>query len=151
MTKKYLYIALSYLSPLNQYRNIIGHNTKRLSYHNSKQIRKKKKRFHFPTHQPTGALTAGINYYRANFGSGGNEAQIPNRLDGSDGMYVLGEFEEYISKETLEATKKEYPKIRVEVVPGANHFLQQHTPKAVNDLLRDFFGSPNDCPTEPLI
>lgn len=102
--------------------------------------------------QKIGALTAGINYYRANFGSRSNEPQPPNRLDGSDGMYVLGELEKYISMETLEATAKEYPKIRIEVVPGANHFLQQHTPKAVNSLLQDFLGSAaRDCPVEPLI
>ncbi|XP_055311528.1 epoxide hydrolase 2-like [Sitodiplosis mosellana] len=101
-----------------------------------------------------GALTAAINYYRANFGTRGNELQSSskNRLDGSDGMYVLGELEQYISKNTLELTAKEYPKIRIEVVPGANHFLQHHTPQAVNDLLRDFLGSAaHDCPIEPLI
>lgn len=105
------------------------------------------------TFSQPGALTAGINYYRANFGSRGNDALSPNnRLDGSNGMYVLGEFEKYISFETLDLTRSEYPKIRIEVVPGANHFLQHHTPQAVNDLLRDFLGSAaHDCPTERII
>lgn len=115
-------------------------------------MKQKKKQKLFHSSNRTGALTAGINYYRANFGSRGNDSQTLNRLDGTDGMYVLGELEEYISKETLDLTVKEYPKIRVEVVKGANHFLQQHAPQAVNNLLRDFLGSAaKDCPTVPLI
>lgn len=97
----------------------------------------------------TGALTAGINYYRANFGSA-TKVLRPDGLDGSDGMYVLGEHERYISMESLAITAKEYPKIRVEVVKDANHFVQQHQPHVVNNLIRDFIGSPKDCPTEPL-
>lgn len=66
-------------------------------------------------------------------------------------MFVLGEFEKYISLESLALTAEEYPKIRVESVKGANHFLQQHAPKQTNDLLRDFLGSAaRDCPTVPL-
>lgn len=61
-------------------------------------------------------------------------------MDGSDGMYVLGQQENYISAASLDLTAKEYPKIRVEVVAGANHFLQQHAPKATNDLIRNFLG-----------
>lgn len=73
-------------------------------------------------------------------------------LDGTDGMYVLGEFEKYISKHSLDLAAQVYPKIRVAVVSGANHFLQQHNPKATNDLLREFFGTAaQDCPVEPLI
>lgn len=105
------------------------------------------------TFSQPGALTAGINYYRANFGTRGSDSLSPNnRLDGSNGMYVLGELEKYISFETLELTQTEYPKIRIEVVKGANHFLNQDAPQAVNDLLRDFLGSAaNDCPTEKII
>lgn len=66
-------------------------------------------------------------------------------------MYVLGNLEKYISKETLKATAKEYPKIRIEVIPDASHFLQQHNPKAINSLLRDFLGSAaNECPVESI-
>lgn len=65
-------------------------------------------------------------------------------------MFVLGEFEKYISKASLGLTAEEYPKIRVEMVPGANHFVQQHAPIATNDLLREFFGSAaSHCPVEP--
>lgn len=105
--------------------------------------------FHICDH--AGALTAGINYYRAILNL---ESSLPpgGCLDGTDGMYVLGEHEKYISMESLALTAKEYPKIRVEIVPDANHFLQEHKPNAVNELLRDFFESAaKDCPIESLL
>lgn len=36
----------------------------------------------------------------------------------------------------------EYPKLRVEVIPNANHFVQQDKPEAINSLIREFLGSP---------
>lgn len=64
-------------------------------------------------------------------------------------MFVLGEFEKYISKQSLKAMAETYPKLRVEVVPGAAHFLQQDTPKETNDLLWNFLGSASKYPVEP--
>lgn len=101
----------------------------------------------------TGALTAAINYYRANF-SGGLSPRKPlsdqETLDGSDGMYVLGEGEKYISLDSLALTAKQYPKIRVETVPKATHFLQQDAPKATNDLIRNFLGSASNLSVQTL-
>lgn len=87
-------------------------------------------------------MTAGINYYRSNFSIRGTSTPSvdDSHLDGSNGMFVLGEFEKYISKHSLTAMAETYPKLRVEVVPGASHFLQQDTPKETNDLLWDFLG-----------
>lgn len=65
-------------------------------------------------------------------------------------MYVLGEGEKYISLDSLAMTAKTYPKIRVETVPNATHFLQQDAPKATNALLRDFIGPATGFSVEPL-
>lgn len=96
-----------------------------------------------------GALTAGLNYYRANLGALLTGVSSDG-LDGTDGMYILGEHDKYVSKVTLELTAQDYPKVRVVSVPGANHFPHENNPKATNDLLRAFLGtSPHDCPIEP--
>lgn len=58
-------------------------------------------------------------------------------------MFILGENDNAVSPEALQATAKEYPKIRNEVVANANHFVQEHAPKATNALLRDFLGPAN--------
>ncbi|XP_031616516.1 epoxide hydrolase 4-like [Contarinia nasturtii] len=102
------------------------------------------------TFSKPGTLSAGINYYRANFG-GASKVQKSDELDGTDGMFVLGEYERYISMDAIALTAKRYPKIRVEIVKDANHFLQQHQSHAVNELLREFLGSPADCSVEALI
>lgn len=61
-------------------------------------------------------------------------------MDGTDGMFMLGDGEKYISQKSLALTLKEYPKIRVEMVPNANHFVQHHNPTATNELMRNFLG-----------
>lgn len=71
-------------------------------------------------------------------------------MDLPSGMFAMGQYDEFISKDILALTAKEYPSVRVESVLGANDFLQEYTPKETNDLLRHFFGSAaNDCPTDP--
>lgn len=94
-----------------------------------------------------GAFTSGINYYRANF-SRPDDAQAgenPQRkIDGSNGMFVLGERDKYISSKSLKLATKIYPKMRVEVIPKARHFLQHHAATATNNLIRDFLGPATD-------
>lgn len=63
-------------------------------------------------------------------------------------MFVLGENEKYISAKSLELTRKEYPKMRVEVVPNAAHFLQHQAATATNNLIRDFLGPASNFPIE---
>ena len=105
-----------------------------------------------------GAFTAAINYYRANFSfkktkDDNNDqfaASKPKKIDGSNGMFVLGERDKYISPKSLQLTAKEYPKMRVEVVPKASHFLQHHAATATNDLIRDFLGPSNEFTIQTL-
>lgn len=73
---------------------------------------------------------------------------VKETLDGSDGMFVLGEHEKYISLKSLQLAAKQYPKMRVETVPNANHFLHQDNPKGTNELLWNFIGPASNYPVE---
>lgn len=63
-------------------------------------------------------------------------------------MFVLGQGDKYISPKSLKLATKIYPKMRVEVVPKANHFLQHHAAAATNKLIRDFLGPASDFPIQ---
>lgn len=63
-------------------------------------------------------------------------------------MFVLGEGDKFISPKSLKLAAKIYPKMRIEVVANANHFLQHHAAKATNDLIRDFLGPASDFTVE---
>ncbi|XP_037037292.1 epoxide hydrolase 4-like [Bradysia coprophila] len=93
-----------------------------------------------------GALTAGLNYYRANISLEKGKLDFVeidgdnDDLDGKNGMYILGGKDPYISQLSLNATAKEYPKMRVTVIPNAGHFLQQDESEITNNLIREFLG-----------
>ncbi|KAJ6646579.1 Epoxide hydrolase 4, partial [Pseudolycoriella hygida] len=96
-----------------------------------------------------GALTAGLNYYRANILLKNGKLDLSkiaddkndNAFDGTNGMFILGGKDPYISQLSLAATTKQYPKMRVKVIPSAGHFLHQDQPRITNKLIRDFLGS----------
>lgn len=62
---------------------------------------------------------------------------------------MLGEKDAYISQKSIEVTQQLYPLGRVEVVPGANHFVQQDAPKETNHLIRSFIGFSSQYKVEP--
>lgn len=94
----------------------------------------------------TGALTAGLNYYRANISLKNGKMDLSeidddnDALDGNNGMFILGGKDPYMSQLSLNATAEAYPKMRVEAIPTAGHFLHQDEPKITNQLIRDFLG-----------
>lgn len=99
-----------------------------------------------------GAFTCAIDYYRANFSRSDDDQVSENtqrKIDGSNGMFVLGEREKFISRKSLKLATKIYPKMRVEVVPKASHFLQHHSATATNNLIRDFLGPASDFKIQP--
>lgn len=53
-------------------------------------------------------------------------------------MLILGGKDPYISQLTLNATAKQYPKMRIRGIPNAKHFLHQDEPEITNKLIRDF-------------
>ncbi|XP_037042909.1 epoxide hydrolase 4-like [Bradysia coprophila] len=93
-----------------------------------------------------GALTAGLNYYRANISPNNGQMNFVQEvggdaddgLDGTDGMFILGGKDPYVSQDSLNATTKQYPKMCVKGIPNAGHFLHQDEPEITNNLIRDF-------------
>lgn len=63
-------------------------------------------------------------------------------------MFVLGERDKFISMKSLKLASKMYPKMRIEKLPKASHFLQHHAAKATNNLIRDFLGPSTDFTIE---
>ncbi|XP_055597676.1 epoxide hydrolase 1-like [Uranotaenia lowii] len=89
-----------------------------------------------------GALTPPINYYRANMGSG-RKLVDPKSIDTphAPGLYLLGENDHFISKETGPLLMKEFNNLQFKIVPGVDHFLQQHNPSLINKEMRTFLES----------
>lgn len=89
-----------------------------------------------------GALTAAINYYRANMPPEAwlrpppqlPEVRVPT-------MIVWGDGDDYLGRELLDrsAAKCATPP-RVHVLPGVSHWVQQEAPDAVNAHLRDWLA-----------
>lgn len=88
--------------------------------------------------------------YRANFPyfTTPEPTKIPN--EGADGLFVLGQLDRYISHSSCILMSNLYPKLRVEVVPNVNHFLQQNDPVSVNALMKDFLGKATQYSVEAL-
>lgn len=82
------------------------------------------------------ALTPPLNYYRANL-----QFNAKNRIKPSifaPGLYLLGEHDLYICKDTGPILQRIYKNLDYQVVKGANHFLQQDKYEEVNRIMRQF-------------
>lgn len=83
------------------------------------------------------ALTSPINYYRAVRILYPDE-KIPFPKNGVPGLLLLGEYDKYISKDTGMIAKKQFNNFDFKIIPGANHFCQQHKPEETNRMIREF-------------
>jgi epoxide hydrolase 4 len=86
-----------------------------------------------------GALTGGLNYYRANLGPNhklGDEYKAPVKVPT---LFIYGEKDFAILPETVADTKKyvegTYQEVRL---PDCGHWVQQEAPEAVNQALLNF-------------
>lgn len=83
-------------------------------------------------------FTYPINYYR--------NTLTPRRPfkkmtdDGAPGLYLLGDGEKFISKETLPKAQKLFKNLEVGIIPNANHFAQEVNPVETNRIIREFFN-----------
>lgn len=89
------------------------------------------------TFSKNGALTGPINYYRHNMNFFATSKR-PTPATFAPGMFILGERDAYIAASTGPILKKRFENLRFEVVPGANHFVQQDAPEKTNQLLWEF-------------
>lgn len=90
-----------------------------------------------------GALTAALNYYRANMPPAAwirTPPQLPPVSVPT--MIVWGEEDAYLGMELLDrSVEKCAGPVRVERVPGVGHWIQQQAPERVNALLLDWLAS----------
>jgi pimeloyl-ACP methyl ester carboxylesterase len=84
-----------------------------------------------------GAMTAGINYYRALVRSGRGSLRLVRRIE-QPVLVIWGERDRYLGKELAEPPRAWVPNARVERLPLASHWVQNDAPERVNHLLLDF-------------
>ena len=84
-----------------------------------------------------GALTAGINYYRALMRSGRGSLRRVRRIE-QPVLVIWGERDRYLGKELAEPPVAWVPNARVERLPAASHWVHNDEPERVNQLLLDF-------------
>jgi epoxide hydrolase 4 len=87
-----------------------------------------------------GALTGGINYYRAMFRMGPGRLRRDLRRIDAPVLVIWGERDRYLGKELATPEPGGVPRARVERLPGASHWVQADEPERVNRLLVDFLS-----------
>lgn len=55
-------------------------------------------------------------------------------------MFILGQRDKLISQAACILLTNRFPKLRVEIIPNANHFMHQVAPKATNEMIRHFLN-----------
>jgi pimeloyl-ACP methyl ester carboxylesterase len=96
-----------------------------------------------------GALTGGLNYYRAaevGPGAGGHEAFKTKHPVASfevkmPTLVIWGEKDPYILTGNLEGLERYVPKLTVERIPDATHWVVHEKSARVNELIRDFLAA----------
>lgn len=91
-----------------------------------------------------GAATAAINYYRALLRQG-----PPGRLQALRRMgrievptlLIWGLRDRYLTARLTEGLERWVPRLRVERLPEASHWVQNDAPERVNALLTEFLGA----------
>jgi pimeloyl-ACP methyl ester carboxylesterase len=96
-----------------------------------------------------GALTGGLNYYRAaevGPGGGGHDAFKMKHPVASfevkmPTLVIWGEKDPYILTGNLDGLERYVPKLTVERIPDATHWVVHEKPARVNELIRDFLAA----------
>jgi epoxide hydrolase 4 len=88
-----------------------------------------------------GALTAGLNYYRANVRSDalamGRSARIA-----ADTLVIWGERDPALTIGLLDGLETVAPRVQVRRIPDAGHWVQNEASQEVNHMLMEFLGEP---------
>jgi len=85
-----------------------------------------------------GALTAALNYYRANM-TVGNARQYANwRLINVRTLVIWGELDPALSVGLLAGLREIVPQVQVHRIPGSSHWVQNEAPEEVNQVLLRF-------------
>jgi pimeloyl-ACP methyl ester carboxylesterase len=86
-----------------------------------------------------GALTAGLNYYRANLRSRGF-GRARAGLIAAETLVIWGERDRALSTRLLDGLETVAPKVRVHRIPDAGHWVQNEASEEVNGVLTEFLS-----------
>lgn len=89
-----------------------------------------------------GALTGGINYYRAAFRKKPAEIQSRMNVIQAPVLILWGEHDRYIGNEWAQPDAKWVPNARLERIADASHWVQCDRPDQVNALMIEFLKQP---------
>ena len=84
-----------------------------------------------------GALTAGLNYYRALRTPGGLELARCARTD-AETLVIWGEKDPALGLDLLRGLERVAPRVRIHRLPGVGHWVQAEAPDEVNRALVEF-------------
>ena len=87
-----------------------------------------------------GALTAALNYYRANLEPGGFHLARKVRTD-AETLVIWGERDPALGVELLERLDELAPRVRIHRIRDAAHWVQNEAPEEVNRVLLGFLQS----------
>jgi epoxide hydrolase 4 len=93
-----------------------------------------------------GALTGGVNYYRALLDGAGNPsaavagaaATLPSFQVSAPTLVIWGEKDSYLLSGNLEGLETFVPNLALRRVPDASHWVVHEKPELVNSLIREF-------------
>ena len=103
-----------------------------------------------PTTRPgrsPGALRGGLNYYRAarmgeQVAGGGVPAEYANKITSQTvevpTLVIWGENDTALLPSLTRGSSEWVPRLRVEIIPGAGHWVPYERPDEVNSLIREF-------------
>jgi len=92
-----------------------------------------------------GALTAMLNWYRANgrhFGALGRQSAATFPIIETPTLLIWGEEDAALGKETTFGTERHVKDLTVRYLPRVSHWVQQEAPEAVNEILGSWLGEP---------
>jgi pimeloyl-ACP methyl ester carboxylesterase len=107
-----------------------------------------------------GALTGGLNYYRANYAGppvpaemeniiGASRAPIPPELAGmkvgASTLVIWGERDVALTVKNLDGLEKYVPELTVKRMPDASHWVVHERPEEVNRMIREFLDLKNEA------
>jgi epoxide hydrolase 4 len=85
-----------------------------------------------------GALTAALNWYRANLGSREAIDLARRARVEAPTLVIWGEHDPALGVELLDGLERVAPQVRVHRIPRASHWVQNEVPDEVNQVLIDF-------------
>ena len=89
-----------------------------------------------------GALTAAINYYRANARRGMGKLAGTDTVVCAPTLVVWGEQDFALGKELNDRLARYVPDLTLHFIPDASHWVQQDRPDLVNEYMLAFLGHP---------